>query len=167
MKRTILGIFAGIFILFGLTGFAIEMEELGQGSNPDLIFGVTLSVCILITGISMVRAATADYRLSWSLFCGGLLTIFGVATIAMAVDDALAGQTADVAVGAVVAVMFIVPGILLLRSGHRHHKRSVACCIAAQSALRDQPVADEPDCCDPAAGKDPVAAGRASGAHRK
>jgi hypothetical protein len=154
MKTIVLLIVGFCLLLFGAAGFGVTLGDLGRPSEQGPIFGFTMAACLIVIGALLFWAAKAKYRLSWSLVFGTLLAFFGLAMVGMTLDDIVCGKTEEAGVGFGVSSVFAICGILLIRAGHRHHKKKVepdVCVRAADACMQprcetvDKPTEDVTD----------------------
>lgn len=121
----------GLLILFGVIGFAVEVESAMNGTWEDPFLGIAIVASCLLVGACAVIAAKLRYRGGWPTAIGLCLVAFGVQGLAIELDAYLAANQEDPAIGILLGIALLVAGALLLRSGHRAHA----------SARRQQPVA--------------------------
>ena len=117
MRAFLLYLFGAVFFLAGLAGFiySIDLNTSGDPQNP--ILGPVASASLLVIGMLMVRAAKIRYPVGLRLIIGTVLTFLGVIMAATGIEEVLAGQTQDVLIVFVLAALFLVGGILLIRWG--------------------------------------------------
>lgn len=122
-----------ILFLIGGVGLALSgCLLLGAMQREEGFWTGCLAASAGATGaVGMLTAATKRYRGSWPFVIGIALIVFAFGGLGREIDDRLAEQSQDAALGALLIALFSSCGVLLLYSGHRLHR-----CLGELEALR-------------------------------
>ncbi len=126
MKSWFLRVIGFVFILFGVVGFVVAVEEFGSDEPQNMILGPVASAMFVAIGILLFRAAKIKYQFTLSIVMGASLVFFGLAMVAMIVENLIAGKPEDLMVGFIVVAVFLISGVLLIRAGHQRHPETMS-----------------------------------------
>jgi heme/copper-type cytochrome/quinol oxidase subunit 4 len=125
MKFWILRILGVLSILFGLAFLAIAVGEFRSGEPQNPFLGLVLSLMFVAIGLFIFRAVRIKYRFNLSILIGACLVFFGLSMVAMEVESLIAGNTEGLIFVLIAATIFLVSGVLLVRSGHQQHLKTM------------------------------------------
>ncbi len=123
MRSVIFSILGIILILAGAVGVIIEVLRFRSGNFQNPVFGPVISGSLLIMGILMLRAIKIGYPVHVPLAIGVLLVFFGLVMAALGFDDLSADQREYLTVSFIVAGVFLVLGLALIRVGRARGQR--------------------------------------------
>ncbi len=126
MKSWFLRIIGFVFILFGAVGFAVAVEEFGSDEPQNLILGPVASAMFITIGLLIFRAVKVKYQFTLSIVMGTGLVFFGFAVVAIELENLITGKPGELIVGLIVAAVFLISGVLLIRAGHRRHLEAIS-----------------------------------------
>ena len=124
MRMTIMKIASWISLIFGwLVCVSLFATDAQSKDNFYHMFAIAFSFVVLgALGFEYVRR---QYKGGAPTIVGAIFGLFGVQFIVLSGEHYLKGLDADlVNGGAVAAIVFLVPGIILLHYGHKAHKKA-------------------------------------------
>ena len=95
------------------------MEEVRSDNPENLIMNFVVSASLLVIGSLLIRVAKRKSQISLPLTIGVGMVFFGICMVAMECDVLIKGKSEDLVAGFILAAIFLVAGILLIRSGHQ------------------------------------------------
>lgn len=119
MKSWILRILGVVFILFGLVGFMVAVEEFRSDEPQNPVLGPVVSTMFVAIGLLLFRAVKVKYQFTLSVVMGAGLVFFGFSVVAMELENLIAGKPGELIIGIIVAAIFLISGYLLIRAGHQ------------------------------------------------
>ncbi len=125
MKSWLLRVVGFVLILFGLAYLAVAVGEFRSDEPQNPILGLALSAMFVAIGLLIFRAVRTKYRFNLSILMGACLVFFGLSMVAMEVESLIAGNTEGLIVVLIAATIFLVSGVLLIRSGHQQHLKTI------------------------------------------
>lgn len=124
MKLKYYKVLSVALIVFGLMSAAVTIDDLAKGSKEDIVLGIFMSICFVLTGILIRRGLKQGYTPCWRLMVGGFMMFFAVTGLAVELDSLINNTSEDLAVGLTMVALFSISGFLLARSGYRRRFRT-------------------------------------------
>lgn len=121
MKSWFLRVIGFVFILLGVVGFVVAVEEFGSDEPQNMILGPVASAMFVAIGLLLFRAVKVKYKFTLSIVMGAGLVFFGLAMVAMIVENLIARKSEDLIVGFILVAIFLISGVLLIRAGHQRY----------------------------------------------
>ena len=131
MKFRLLYVLGFAFVLLGLIGYSVVVEEFISNEPRNPILGPLVSGMLTAAGVLIFIAAKTKYRLTFSIVTGACLIFFGLTTLAMGLEEMIAGQFFELTIHFIVAAISLFFGVWFMRRGHQGHLKT----ITAQSSF--------------------------------
>ena len=125
MKFRLLYVLGFTFVLLGLTGYSVVVEEFISNEPRNPILGPLASGMLTAVGVLIFIAARTRYRLTFSIVTGACLLFLGLIMIAMGLEEMIAGHFFKLTIYFIVAATSLFSGIWSMRRSHQGCHKAV------------------------------------------
>jgi len=111
-----------ILLIIGILGIVNNVNTILNGDYSRSLHGIVIFSLIGILGILSYYYYKYEYRGGLSTILGAILIAFGISMFAQQIDMYLFGEIEHQAGGYTGGALFIIIGLLSVKSGHKLHK---------------------------------------------
>jgi hypothetical protein len=117
-------IISWVLLIFGCL-LLISLFSMSMGSRNDYFYMFSIALSFIVLGGLGLEYVRRQYRGGAPTIIGAFFGLLGLQFMALAMEQYLRGLDAElVRGGALASVAFLVPGIILLRYGHKAHNKA-------------------------------------------